>query len=110
MSQIEVLQMLTRKYLSSIKEDAEKIGLGKELKELISQNEKGKCFASKEQVDKLSRFDDDDKIKTAEIPEMLGISYRKLFEQNLLEKIRVFEKKGMRSKVDVEILKDKLKK
>jgi len=110
MSEEEILQKLARKYLSRLKKEASKLGLGSVLNNLIEANKKGECVADKSQIDLLSRAFEDDEIRTSEIPKQLGMSYRKMLETKKLKEIRAFKLRGRRSKVDVEILKDKIKK
>lgn len=50
----------------------------------------------------------DDRIKREEIPELFGLSYRKCNEQKIFKRIRKFKDKGVYSKVDAIILKDKM--
>lgn len=50
----------------------------------------------------------DDRIKREEIPDLLGLSYRKCNEQKIFKRIRKFKDKGVYSKVDAIILKGQL--
>ena len=50
----------------------------------------------------------DDRIKREEIPDLLGLSYRKCNEQKIFKRIRKFKDKGVYSKVDAIILKDQM--
>ena len=91
-------------------EEGSKLCLGSVLNNLIEANKKRECVADKSQIDLLSREFEDDEIRTSGIPKQLGMSYRKMLETKKFKEIRVFNPRGRRSKVDVEILKDKIKK
>lgn len=106
----DVLQKLARSYLSRIRNKAITAPFTDAVDKLITDNKKGSCVATKEQVDVLSRIVDDNNIKLHDISKEIDISYRYLEENDIIKKnIRKFKDKGHYSKVDVMILKDKLK-
>ena len=110
MTQREALQTLARKYLRKLIPDAKDIGLEKEIQNIIKDNEDGRCEAKKKQVDKLARILEDGNIIYCDIPDLVGKSYRSLFENDLVSKfVRKFKKQGQYSRVDAMLLKDKLK-
>ena len=87
---------------------ARDIGLDEFVEKTIAENENGRCTATVEQVNMLASLCGDDRIKREEIPNLLGLSYRKCNEQKIFKRIRKFKDKGIYSKVDAIILKDKM--
>lgn len=102
------LQQLCRKYLKKLYRKARDIGLDEFVERTITENENGRCTATVEQVNMLASLCGDDRIKREEIPNLLGLSYRKCNEQKIFKRIRKFKDKGIYSKVDAIILKDKM--
>lgn len=90
------LQQLCRKYLKKLYRKARDIGLDEFVEKTIAENENGRCTATVEQI------------KREEIPNLLGLSYRKCNEQKIFKRIRKFKDKGIYSKVDAIILKDQM--
>lgn len=97
------LQQLCRKYLKKLYRKARDIGLDE-----FVENENGRCTATVEQVNMLASLCGDGRIKREEIPDLLGLSYRKCNEQKIFKRIRKFKDKGVYSKVDAVILKDQM--
>lgn len=108
----ELMQTLTRKYLNRIMLMSDKYQIRSYVSDLIEKNLKGECISTKEDVELLAKIVDEDCIKVREIPKVLGVSYRYIIDNNI--KFKKLEDKGRISKVDVllvkERLKDKLKK
>lgn len=102
------LQQLCRKYLKKLYRKARDIGLDEFVERTITENENGRCTATVEQVNMLASLCGDDRIKREEIPDLLGMSYRKCNEQKIFKRIRKFKDKGVYSKVDAIILKGQL--
>lgn len=102
------LQQLCRKYLKKLYRKARDIGLDEFVERTITENENGRCTATVEQVNMLASLCGDDRIKREEIPDLLGLSYRKCNEQKIFKRIRKFKDKGIYSKVDAIILKDQM--
>lgn len=100
MSYHNKLQQLCRKYLKKLYRKARDIGLDKFVERTIAENENGRCTATVEQVNMLASLCGDDRIKREEIPDLLGMSYRKCNEQKIFKRIRKFKDKGIYSKVD----------
>ena len=109
MTEHETLQQMARKYLKRLFKEAKKIGMGEQIDKLIKDNEQGRCVADKEQVDKLARILDEDRIKYYDIPEKLGMSKRKLEDDGLRKSIRKLDEQGQFSKTDTILLKEKMK-
>lgn len=105
----DVIQYLARRYLRKIRDMANIAGLNEEVDKLITENEKGDCRASKEQVELMCKAFDESNIKLHDIPKELGKSYRYMDEHNLVKNIHKYENKGLYSLLDVLILKEKLK-
>lgn len=108
MTEHEILQQMARKYLRRLFKEAKKIGMGEQIEQIIKDNEQGRCVADKEQVDKLARILDEDRIKYYDIPNKLGVSKRKL-EEGLRKSIRKLDEQGQFSKTDTILLKEKIK-
>lgn len=77
------LQQLCRKYLKKLYRKARDIGLDEFVERTITENENGRCTATVEQVNMLASLCGDDRIKREEIPNLLGLSYRKCNEQKI---------------------------
>lgn len=75
------LQQLCRKYLKKLYRKARDVGLDEFVEKTITENENGRCTATVEQVNMLASLCGDDRIKREEIPDLLGLSYRKCNEQ-----------------------------
>ena len=103
-----MLQQLCRKYLKKLYRKARDIGLDKFVERTIAENENGRCTATVEQVNMLASMCEDNRVKREEIPNIVGKSYRFCLTGNLFKRIRKFKDKGIYSKVDAIILKDKL--
>lgn len=110
MTEHDTLQLLARKYLFRLKKQAKKVGLEEDVDKLIKDNKNGLCIAEKDQVDLLSRAVEDDRIKYDDITHFVHYPFRKIYKENMIAKfIRKFKNRGQYSKVDAEILKNKLK-
>lgn len=84
----ETLQELCRKYLSMLRPFALIHGIARVIDKLIRDNKRGKCVATEEEVELLSRAVEEERISRGEIPGLLGKSYRQCFEDDEFGKIK----------------------
>lgn len=66
---------------------------------IIEMNQRGECFATDKEVELLSRACDDERVSRADIPKILGKSYRQANEDGDFEKIKKLKHQGIYSKV-----------
>lgn len=102
-----VIQLLARKYLNKVIPLADKYRLRNYVLDLLNLNLKGECAATKEDVELLAKIVEDDCIKVKDIPKLLGVSYRHIVDNNI--KFKKLEDRGHISKVDVLLIKERLK-
>lgn len=100
MTTTEVLQSLFRQYAMSLMSLAEKHGIGGWLKDIVAKNKDGKCEATEAEVEALSRLVDDERVARADIPKMLGKSYRQCFDDDDFDNIKKLKRVGLYSKVN----------
>lgn len=103
-----MLQKMCRKYLKRLLPATKEVGLEEFVVTTINKNKSGTCVATRQQVDMLASMCEDNRVKREEIPNIVGKSYRFCLTGNLFKRIRKFKDKGIYSKVDAIILKDKL--
>ena len=103
------LQAIARNYLRRLRYMARKHGLGNWLDGVIRENRRGECEATENEVRMLSRLCDDDSIKRADIPQMLGKSYRQCVDDEDFEHLRTVRRRGIYDKVSALLLAMKLK-
>lgn len=103
----DALQRMCRKYLYSMLHLARKHGLGTFVADTIHANRRKECEATRHEVEILSRMCSDDRILHAEIPEILGKSYRRCFEDGDFQRIGKVKNRGTYSKVDAVLLAEK---
>lgn len=96
----ESLQRQCREYLSKLRHMAEKHGLGGWINTTIRANVRGECEGTRKEVELLSRCVDDERIGRADIPVLLGKSYRQCFDDGDFDRIRKLPHTGIYSKVD----------
>lgn len=99
MDRNSTLQALCRQYLGRLKPVADKYGLKKFVEDTIVANENGKCSADEQEVEFLSRCCDDERLERAEVPKVVGRSYRFLVRSRLFLKIKKLRRSGVYSKV-----------
>lgn len=97
----ETLQRLCRDYLGRLRYVASKHGLLPQLNNLIAMNKRQECVGTELEVLMLSRMCDDERVSRADIPKILGKSYRQSYEDGDFEKIKKLKHQGIYSKVDV---------
>lgn len=93
------LQRLCRSYLRRFRHLAAKHGIGGWLEEVIRENERGECAATRHEVEVLSRMADDERISRSEIPRLLGKSYRQCVDDGDFDRIGKLKRVGIYSKV-----------
>lgn len=104
---VYILQKLARKYLHRVSVLADKYNLKNWVQQMLKSNIKGECIASKDDVELLAKIVEDDCIKVKDIPKLLGVSYRHIVDNNI--KFKKLEDRGHISKVDVLLIKERLK-
>lgn len=98
-SRNESLQAMCRGYLSRLRCMAMKRGLGDWVDNVISDNTRGKCVATEDEVQALSRFCDDERISRTDVPKVLGKSYRQSNDDGDFDRIKKLRHVGIYSKV-----------
>lgn len=94
-----VLQSLCRDYLSRLRYMACKHGLDGWLADIIKANKRGECSGTEKEVRMLSRLVDDERVARADIPVLLGKSYRECCDDDDFGKIAKLRRVGLYSKV-----------
>lgn len=103
------LQAIARDYLERLRYMARKRGLGTWLDGVIHSNKRGECEATEKEVRMLSRLCDDSDVRRADIPEILGKSYRQCVEDEHFDSLKTTRRHGIYDKVSVLLLAMKLK-
>ena len=101
------VQILCRCYLSKLRSLANLHGLGKWIDKKILDNKNGKCVATEEECEILSRVLDDERITRNDVPKLLGKSYRQSVDCDDFGKIRKLKRVGIYSKVSALLYKYK---
>lgn len=83
---------------------AKKHGLDVFVRDTIMANSQGRCEATEKEVNMLARLCDDERISRADIPKLLGKSYRQSNDDNDFEKIKKLRHVGIYSKVSALLL------
>ena len=104
----ETLQSLCRGYLTRLRHIGVKYGIN--VDEIIRLNQRKECEGTELEVQMLSRMLDDERVSRADIPKILGKSYRQANEDGDFEKIKKLRHIGIYSKVSTLLLKSKQKK
>lgn len=106
----ETLQSLCRDYLSRLRYMAGKHGLGSWLSDVIKANERGECSGTEKEVRMLSRMVDDERVARADIPVLLGKSYRQCCDDDDFGRISKLRRVGLYSKVSALLYKNRKRK
>ena len=93
------LQSLCREYLGKLRYMARKHGLLGFVDDTIEANRRSECKATEHEVRLLGRMCDDERITRAEVPELLGKSYRQCVEDGDFDRIRKLKRTGIYSKL-----------
>lgn len=102
------LQSICRGYLLRLRPLAEKFGLGGFIDETIRLNTQEKCSGTEEEVMLLSRACDDERLSRAEVPKLLGKSYRQTYESGDFDKVKTLRRVGIYSKLSALLLKSEI--
>jgi hypothetical protein len=76
---------------------------------IIRANRRNECEATRKEVEMLARCVDDERISRADIPKMLGESYRQSESKGVFGKIKKLKRVGIYSKIGAILLGDELK-
>lgn len=101
----ETLQALCRDYLGKLRYMAKKHGI--DVDAIIRANKRNECEATQKEVELLSRACDDERISRADIPKLLGESYRQSESSGVFDRIKKLKRVGIYSKVSALIYKNK---
>ena len=105
------LQAIARHYLMRLRYMARKHGLLPWLDDVIKANKDERCAATENEVRMLSRLCDDSNVKRADVPKILGKSYRACVDDMDFERIRQTKSnRGIYDKVSALLLAGKEKK
>ena len=74
---------------------------------IIEMNQRGECSATDTEVELLSRACDDERVSRADIPKILGKSYRQSYEDGDFCRIKKLKHQGIYSKISVLLYKSK---
>ena len=99
MKRNEPLQRLCRQYLKRLQYMADKHGLGFWVRDMIRENKRGECEATKNEVRMLERIVDDERIERKDIPSIVGKSYRQCVDENVFDKIDKLKRQGIYSRL-----------
>lgn len=99
------LQSMCCYYLSKLRYMGKKHGI--DVDTIIEMNQRGECSATDTEVELLSRACDDERVSRADIPKILGKSYRQSYEDGDFEKIKKLKRQGIYSKLSVLLHKSK---
>ena len=103
----ETLQALCRDYLGKLRYMAKKHGI--DVDSIIRANRRKECEATQKEVELLSRACDDERISRADIPKLLGESYRKSEGRGVFSKIKKLKRVGIYSKIGAILLGNELR-
>ena len=101
----ETLQALCRDYLAKLRYMGKKHGI--DVDGLIRLNRQKKCEATQHEVELLGRAVDDERVSRADIPKILGKSYRQSNDDGDFEHIKKLKHQGIYSKVSALLFKSK---
>lgn len=99
MKRNEPLQRLCREYLKRLQYMADKHGLGFWLRDVIKENKRGECEATKNEVRMLARMVDEERVERKDIPSIVGKSYRQCVEENVFERLDTLKRQGIYSRL-----------
>lgn len=100
------LQSLCRKYLERVRLIARSHGLESWVDETIKENLEGRCVATEENVEMLSRIVNDERLTRVNVAKELGKSYRQCNDDGTFDKIKKLPYVGIYSKVSALLHKD----
>ena len=90
MKRNEPLQRLCRQYLKRLQYMAEKHGLGFWVRDMIRENKRGECEATKNEVRMLERMVDEERVERKDIP---------CVDENVFDKIDTLKRQGIYSRL-----------
>lgn len=99
MKRNEPLQRLCRQYLKRLQYMADKHGLGFWVRDMIRENKRGECEATKNEVRMLERMVDEERVERKDIPNIVGKSYRQCVDENVFDKIDTLKRQGIYSRL-----------
>lgn len=94
-TRVNRLQEMCRGYLSKLKQIASKHGLANWVERIIHENEQKRCVATEEEVELLARCVDDERVNRTDIPDILGVSYRYCFDNDIFDEIKKLHHTGI---------------
>ena len=98
----ETLQALCRDYLSKLRRLGKRHGI--DVDGLIAMNRRKECSATEHEVELLSRVCDDERVSRAEVPKILGKTYRQANDDGDFDRIKRLKHVGIFSKVSAILL------
>lgn len=101
----ETLQDLCRDYLGKLRYMGKKHGI--DVDAIIRANKRKECVGTEREVMMLSRLCDDERVSRADIPKILGKSYRQANEDGDFCRIKKLKHQGIYSKLSVLLYKSK---
>ena len=101
----ETLQTLCRDYLGRLRYMGRKHGI--DVDSIIRANKRKECEATNKEVEMLARCVDDERVSRAEVPKILGKSYRQANEDGDFDRIKRLKHQGIYSKVSALLFKGK---
>lgn len=104
----EFLQAMCRDYLLRLRHMAMRHGLGRWLDTVVSENARGECAATEDEVSALSRLCDDERLLRTDVPKLLGKSYRQSNDDGDFDNIKKLRHVGIYSKVSALLYKSKI--
>ena len=99
MKRNEPLQRLCRQYLKRLQYMADKHGLGFWVRDMIRENKRGECEATKNEVRMLERMVDEERVSRKDIRSIVGKSYRQCVDENVFDKIDTLKRQGIYSRL-----------
>ena len=103
--QNDTLQSMCCYYLSKLRYMGKKHGIN--VDEIIRLNQRKECEGTELEVQMLSRMLDDERVSRADIPKILGKSYRQSYEDGDFCRIKKLKHQGIYSKISVLLYKSK---
>lgn len=85
---------------------ADKHGLGSWVRDVIRENKRGECEATKNEVRMLARMVDEERVARKDIPSIIGKSYRQCVEENVFDKIDTLKHQGIYSRLSALLFKE----
>ena len=99
MKRNEPLQRLCRQYLKRLQYMADKHGLGFWVRDMIRENKRGECEATKNEVRMLERMVDEERVERKDIPSIGGEADRQCVDENVFDKIDTLKRQGIYSRL-----------